>query len=212
MSFSKTLTGFKTLSGLKKMKTRIFIATLLLLLSLTFFGQDTTNLLTPQKAASLLSQPERRWGDFGLGLGLDYGGLIGVKASFYPIPYMAVFASGGWEIVALGWNVGVLGRLFPAGGVKHVRPYVKVMYGVNAAIKVEGWSAYDELYYGVTPGIGMEARFGKMRRSGLNADLNFPIRDGSYFNDLNEIRNNPQIEMKSTPLPITVSIGYHFEF
>lgn len=194
-------------------KYKVILVFTLLLFAGTFYGQDTTNLLlTPKKADSLLSRPERRWGDFGVGLGLDYGGVIGVKATFYPIKYMGIFASGGWELIALGWNVGVMGRLFPAGGPKHVRPYVKVMYGVNAAIKIQGWGAYDDIYYGVTPGIGMETRFGKLRRSGLNVDLNVPIRSGSYFYDLNEIKKDPNITMKNSTLPITVSLGYHFEF
>jgi hypothetical protein len=199
------------------MRTKLSIAILFLLLSLNFFGQDTVRVvnskpITPNEADSLLKRQERRWGDIGIGFGLDYGGLFGVNASFNPIPYMSAFASGGWELIAFGWNVGLVGRLFPAGGPKHIRPYIKVMYGVNAAIKVSGWSAYDEVYCGVTPGVGMEARFGKIRRSGLNVDLNFPIRDGSYFYDLNDVKNNPQIQMKSTPLPISVSFGYHFEF
>jgi hypothetical protein len=198
-------------------KLKIIFTAVLFLLSMNFFGQDTVRVvnskpITPKEADSLLNRPERRWGDVGIGFGLDYGGLFGVKASFNPIPYMAVFASGGWELIAFGWNVGVLGRLFPAGGPKHVRPYFKVMYGVNGAITVSGLSAYDEVYYGVTPGIGMEARFGKIRRSGLNVDFNVPLRSGSYFYDLNEIKNNPAIVMKGTPLPISVSFGYHYEF
>ena len=160
----------------EKIKLRTLTTAVLLMSSLTFSGQDTINLLTPQKASALMERPERRWGDFGLGLGLDYGGLIGAKVTFNPIPYLGIFAAGGWELVGVGWNVGVLGRIFPAGGLKHVRPYFKVMYGVNAATKVQGWGVYDEMFYGVTPGIGIETRFGKMRKSGINPPRQHLIR------------------------------------
>jgi hypothetical protein len=97
---------------------------------------------------------ERRWGDGGVGIGIDYGGLIGVRASFYPVSYMAIFAAGGWEVIGIGWNAGVLGRLLPADGKHGYRPYLKVMYGVNGVTKVSGKAGYDKMFYGLTTGIG----------------------------------------------------------
>jgi hypothetical protein len=68
------------------------------------------------------------------------------------------------------------------------------------------------MFYGVTPGIGIETRFGLMRRSGLNVDLNVPIRSSAYFDHINQMKNDPSIEMKNSTIPISISIGYHFEF
>jgi hypothetical protein len=157
-------------------------------------------------------KPQRRWGDGGIGMGLDYGGLIGVKATFYPIPYMGIFAAGGWELVGFGWNVGCLGRIIPADGKHGVRPYLKVMYGVNGVTKVTGKSEYDKMFYGLTVGIGLETRFGKRKKSGLNFDLNFPFRSPQYFNQISRMKNDSQIKMNSTTIPITISIGYNIEF
>jgi len=165
--------------------------------------------ITPVKTAS---KAERRWGDGGIGIGIDYGGLFGVKATFYPIKYMGVFVAGGWELIGIGWNVGCLGRFVPADGQHGVRPYLKVMYGVNAMMRVTGKSGYDKMFYGVTAGIGLETRFGKTKKSGINLDLNVPFRSPEYFSQLNQLKNDPEVKLNNTPLPITISIGYNVEF
>ena len=186
------------------------------------FGQDNTKLVTKDntqivaKDTVITTKPpvkvERRWGDGGVGIGIDYGGLIGVKATFYPIAYLGVFAAGGYELIGIGWNVGCLGRIIPADGRHGVRPYLKVMYGVNGVTKVTGKSGYDKMFYGVTPGIGLETRFGKKKKSGINIDLNIPIRSPEYFDMVNRMKNDPQIKMNNSTIPISVSIGYNVEF
>ncbi len=163
--------------------------------------------LTKQKPKA-----ERRWGDAGFGLGLDYGGLVGVKATFYPIPYMGVFGAVGWEMIGIGWNVGCLGRLIPANGTHTARPYLKAMYGVNGATKVTGKSGYDEMFYGFTAGIGVETRFGKHKQSGINIDLNFPFRSPEFFDQIARMKSDPELDMTQSPIPIAISIGYNFEF
>lgn len=193
------------------------ICLLFLLLSIviqTVSGQDN-----PQRAiidtttfAKHPVEAERRWGDGGVGIGLDYGGLIGVKATFYPISYMGIFAAGGWEIIDIGWNVGCLARLLPTDGKHGARPYLKVMYGVNGVTKVTGKSGYDKMFYGVTVGIGLEARFGRTKKSGLNLDLNVPFRSPQYFDMIDRMKRDPQLTMKNSTIPIAISFGYNVEF
>jgi hypothetical protein len=154
----------------------------------------------------------RHYVDLGLGFGLDYGGLIGVKAAYIPIPYLSVFAAGGWELIGVGWNVGVIGRISPTGGLQKMRPYAKVMYGVNGVITVSGKPVYDQMFYGVSAGIGLEARFGRSRRDGFNIDLNIPFRSPEFFNELNVIKADPEVEITNDMLPFTFSVGYHHEF
>jgi hypothetical protein len=43
--------------------------------------------------------------DIGLGLGCDYSGL-GIKLSYLPIPHFSLFASGGYAMFELAWNLG----------------------------------------------------------------------------------------------------------
>jgi hypothetical protein len=155
---------------------------------------------------------ERRWGDGGIGLGLDYGGIIGVRASFYPVSYMGIFAAGGWEMIGIGWNAGVLGRLLPADRKHGVRPYLKVMYGVNAATKVTGRDDYDKMFYGITTGIGLEARFGRAKKNGLNLDLNIPFRSPEYFATVDRMKKDPMVKMNNSTIPIAISLGFVAEF
>jgi hypothetical protein len=155
---------------------------------------------------------ERRWGDGGIGFGLDYGGLLGVRASFYPVSYMGIFASGGWELIGIGWNAGVLGRLFPADGKHGVRPYLKAMYGMNGATTVSGRGGYDKMFYGITTGIGLEVRFGRNKKNGLNLDLNVPFRSPEYFEMVDRMKRDPSLKMNNSTLPIAISLGFVAEF
>ena len=160
------------------MKQLYFLFILALFTTFTVSGQENQHgvIIDTTTFAKHPVKAERRWWDGGVGLGLDYGGLIGVKATFYPVSYMGIFASGGWEVIGIGWNAGCLGRLLPADGKHGVRPYLKVMYGVNAVTKVTGKNGYDKMFYGVTVGIGLEVRFGRAKKNGLNLDLNVPFR------------------------------------
>jgi len=149
--------------------------------------------------------------DLGFGLGLDYGGLIGAKATFIPIKHLGIFASIGYHLVSVGWQIGATAYILPKSNLKKIRPYAKIMYGSNRVIVVEGASQYNMNYIGFTPGIGLEFRFGAQASHGLNIDLNFPIGSSEFKDDFDALENNPMIEI-SNPLPIAISLGYHFEF
>jgi hypothetical protein len=155
---------------------------------------------------------EKRLGDAAIGVGIDYGGLIGAKATFNALPHLGIFAALGYELVDIGWNVGVLGRILPADGKRSVRPYLKAMYGANGATKVEGKSEYDKVFTGLTLGIGSEFRFGKSKKWGINADFNIPLRSADFYSTLNKIRQDPQIESIKEPPDFSISAGFHFEF
>lgn len=172
--------------------------------------KDTTVLAVLKQKP--VANPEHRWGDAGFGIGLDYGGLPGVKATVYVIPYMGIFGAVGYDLFQIAWNVGALGRFIPADGTHGVRPYVKIMYGVNGATTVKGMTGYDKLFYGFTPGIGLETRFGKTKKSGLNFDLNFPLRSPEFFFQVNAMKNDPNLTNVTSPIPVAFSIGYQFEF
>ena len=204
------------------MKIRIIFPALVLFICQIAFAQDNTKLVTQDNAkpvtkdTAVSAKPtvkaERRWGDGGVGIGLDYGGLIGAKATFYPVPYMGIFAAAGYELIALGWNVGIIGRFIPADGKHGIRPYLKAMYGVNGATKVTGKSGYDKMFYGFTVGFGLETRFGKKKKSGINLDLNVPFRSPEYFDQIDRMKNDTQIKMTNSSIPITISVGYNVEF
>lgn len=200
------------------MRIRFILFLFIVLSAQVMWAQSKSVLITKDTSATHVTEKKvnrystRRWGDGGAGIGLDYGGLIGVKASFYPIKYMAVFGAVGWEIIGIGWNVGILGRIIPADGKHGTRPYLKVMYGVNGATQVKGKNGYDEMFYGLTVGAGLELRFGKIKKNGINIDLNVPFRSPEFFDMVSRIKNDPQIDLKNDPWPVTISVGYMVEF
>lgn len=146
--------------------------------------------------------------NIGIGLGLDYGGLLGVRYTYMAVPQFGLFGSLGYILVGPGFNFGTTYKFLPD---KRVTPTLGAMYGYNAAIKVVGASEYDKIYYGPSLSVGAEVKTRKNERNFWNFELVAPFRSGKYNDDIDMLINNPNIEI-TKPLPITFSIGYHFGF
>ncbi|MBK9359112.1 MAG: hypothetical protein IPN08_17340 [Bacteroidales bacterium] len=150
--------------------------------------------------------------DIGLGMGMDYGGLVGAKLAFYmPFRQISVFGAGGLQLFGIGWNVGTTFRLLSMKKSRTFRPNIKIMYGINRSTYVDGASEYNAMFTGWTPGIGAEFRFGKKRASGFDVDLNVPIGSDKFKNQINMIESDPQVGTM-IQMPVAISIGYHREF
>jgi len=155
---------------------------------------------------------ERNKFDLGLGLGIEYSGFLGAQLEYAPISHLGIFASGGYFLAGLGWDVGVKAYLMPKIKSKSFRVYATGMYGTNTAIFVLDANEYNKIYLGPTVGAGLEMRFGVKKVNGLNVGLMFPIRAPEYETDIDALKNNPYIENISEPLPVGISVGYHHEF
>lgn len=149
-------------------------------------------------------------GDFGIGVGLDYGGLLGVKFTFIPIDYLSAFFSFGYQFIAPGVSIGLQAHLLPYSKEFTIRPHLNLMFGTNAVIVMIGAPQLNKSYVGFTPGGGFEIRFGQEKRKGFNIDLCFPIRSKEFDEDFNTIRRNPLYTIKS-PTSVTISIGFHVQ-
>lgn len=144
--------------------------------------------------------------NIGLGVGLDYGGLIGVHAGFLADPHFGGFAGVGYALVGAGYNAGVFGRILPEA---RFCPVVSAMYGYNAVIKVEGASQYDRIYYGPSFGAGVEFH----KRSSKNfwrLQILVPLRPQAYQNDMDALKRDPRIEIRAEPPAFGISGGFHF--
>lgn len=150
--------------------------------------------------------------DIGAGFGLDYGGLVGVKFSYMPLPYFSVFGGAGYYLYTLGWNVGINGYILPATTRNVFRPYIQIMYGVNAGTVVIGKSSYNAVFYGFTPGIGTAIRFGDAKRHGFDVNLNIPVRNKKFEDQMDLIKADPAVQDVGEPLPVAFSMGYHISF
>lgn len=93
-----------------------------------------------QSANNLLDQPAKA--NLGIGLGLDYGGLIGARFTYMAIPKFGLFGSVGYVLVGPGFNFGATYKFMSD---KRVIPTLGAMYGYNAAIKVSGGYEFEEI-------------------------------------------------------------------
>jgi len=169
------------------------------------FGQ---NVVTPQKVEEPKVYRDQKI-DLGFGIGLDYGGFIGAKVCYSPFRYIGLFANGGYYLIGFGWQTGINGYFIPRT-TRHVfRPYGKFMFGTNRVIVVQGADQYNKIYTGFTAGIGLEFRFGRYRKHGLNIDLNYPINSAKFNEDFDRLKHTPGIKI-SAYSPVTISFGYHF--
>lgn len=150
--------------------------------------------------------------DFGLGLGLDYGGLLGVQFGYTLIQRLTLFAAGGYNIVGFGWQTGVKGLIIGKTERHVARPYAMAMFGSNTVIIVDGAAEFNEAYLGFTLGAGIELRFGSKKKNGFDVGLVVPIRSQEFWDDWNYFKNNPAYEVTGNPSPLGISMGFHHEF
>lgn len=149
--------------------------------------------------------------DVGAGIGLYYGGFIGPAVQFIPLDHLGVFGSVGYFLSDFGWQLGVNGYIMPKIPSKAFRVFGTAMYGTNASIYIDGADYYNKVYLGPSFGAGIEMRFGRSKKSGLNIQIIYPVRDPQYDTDLDIVKNDPSITVDSEPMSINLSIGYHFE-
>ena len=183
---------------------------LLLAILLSFVFQTS---LRAQKVIKKDSIPVMyRKSDAGIGLGLDYGGIFGVKGVYCPIPNLGLFGAVGLQFGDFGWQLGANGYILPKTSSHDARPYIKFMYGINASTYIyRGSPEYNATFKGATVGAGVEFRFGAKKNHGINLDLNFPFRTKKYQDMVEKIKSDPEIEIKYEPLFFTLSIGFHWE-
>lgn len=144
--------------------------------------------------------------NFGVGLGLSYGG-IGARLSVFPISHFGVFGAIGYNLHKAGYNVGGILRMLPEN---KFCPVLMGMYGYNGVVVVQGADQYNKTYYGPSFGGGAEIRFND-GQTFLNLELLLPLRSEQWSKDVDNLVNNPAIEI-TRPLPVTFSIGYHTKF
>lgn len=146
-------------------------------------------------------------GDFGLGIGLDYGGLGG-RLTYMPVKRFGLFFAGGYAFAGFGYNAGVHLRAAPD---KRVSFIANLMYGYNAAIVVSGAPQFDKLYYGASITAGVMLRSRRDENNFFTIELGVPFRSQAFDNDYTSLRNNPSVRMGPVS-PVTFSLGYHFGF
>ena len=144
----------------------------------------------------------------GLGVGLDYGGIIGGKIEYLPVNNFGLYGGLGYNLLSAGWNVGATYKISPDNKVS---PNLMLFYGYNGVSKVEGASQYDMTSYGVTIGGNLDIKVGTNGNK-LSVGLFIPIRSQKFKDNYDAMKNDPRIELKNELMPIAISIGYNFTF
>lgn len=157
------------------------------------------------KSQKLKPEAEFKKVYFGIGLGLDYGGL-GCKVEYLPIKYVGVFGGVGYNFAGIGLNAGASFKALPDC---KITPTVIGMYGYNSVIVVSGASQYNKTYYGPTAGIGGELKVGR-KSNKLYAAILYPFRNEKFDNDYEALKVNPAVNITQDKSPVTFSIGFNF--
>jgi len=139
---------------------------------------------------------------------LDYGG-FGGRLSFLPTQNIALFGALGYNLNGAGFNAGAQYRFSPD---KPICPTLGAFYGYNAVIVVQGAEQHDKTYYGPNFSFGLEFKAKRKPKNFSTIELIIPLRSDQYSKDFKALEDDPSIEIKSKPLPITISFGYHFGF
>jgi len=147
--------------------------------------------------------------DFGLGMGLNYGG-FGMSLAFAPAPIVSIEGNMGYNLskAVMGGALNI--HVVPKNLSKTYGLAIKTMYGYNAVLITENGGMDDKTFYGLSFGLSNELRFGSRKRSGINIDLIVPIRSDEVEEYRNELIDYGYDMGVLTP--ITISIGYHIEF
>jgi hypothetical protein len=132
------------------------------------------------------SESEYSYFRFGVGNGIDYGGLLGARLTFLPDKHLGIFLSGGYALAGFGINAGVTVKTSPD---KRVSPYFSALYGYNSAIAVFGAVPFKKLYNGFSLGGGVQL---KSRRTPTNYwlfGLVIAFRPTQYDLDYTDLQN-----------------------
>lgn len=142
---------------------------------------------------------------FGPGMGLDYGG-FGAKFEYLPVEKVGLFGGVGYNLLNVGWNVGVTYKIFLSDRVS-INPMA--FYGYNGVSVVKGASYYNKTSLGPTVGVNVDI---KMRESNHKLSLGFfvPFRSQEFKDNYDAMRNDYRVFLDGKLLPVAVGIGFNF--
>lgn len=144
----------------------------------------------------------------GFGIGLDYGGTLGVNLTYFPHERIGIFAGVGNAVSAFGYNIGSTYRLLPKKDKSRFIPYIEVMYGFNAAVLIHFRDKLNRQFDGPTLGIGFEYHHHPEKLNYWAFDVLFPIRSPKVQEYLANLQNTQGILFGDKLMPVLFSFGY----
>jgi hypothetical protein len=143
----------------------------------------------------------------GAGSGFDYGG-IGGKIEYLPIKHIGLFGGIGYNLLSVGWNVGVTYKILPD---KTVSPNLMVLYGYNAVfVGTDNYSKqYEMTSYGVSIGANLDIKIVK-RGHKLSVGLFYPFFSDKFNKNQDKAVNDRMLQIYKKAWPIGFSVGFNF--
>jgi hypothetical protein len=146
---------------------------------------------------------------FGVGFGLDYGGL-GANLTLYPAKNLGLFAGAGYALADAGYNVGVKIRLFSPHNPPKLQFSILGMYGYNTAVKIFNAEELSKLFFGPTIGAGLDLKLKKQSSGYFSFGLFIPIRNEEVSEYIDYLKYDRGVDFSMELLPFAVSAGYRF--
>ncbi|NOQ27661.1 MAG: hypothetical protein GQ564_20040 [Bacteroidales bacterium] len=141
-----------------------------------------------------------------VGLGLDYGGVVGFKLKLNLHDNFGIFGGLGWAFLGYGYNVGAKVNFAPKS---KINPHLQAMYGYNAGIIIDNDSDLSKIFYGGTVGFGIDFKSTK-RKSYWTLGLLIPIRKEEVNEYMDYLEDEKNVEFQADLKPILLSIGFTF--
>ena len=146
---------------------------------------------------------------FGIGLGQPFG-FVGGNLLLYPQRNIGLFAGAGYDLLGLGYNVGVKLRFMKAESNAAVNFYLTGMYGYTAVIKVTNGDQYNKTFYATTLGFGLDIHSRTSGRGYWTVGLLFPMKHSEVNDYITMLKNVYNVKFNNDLLPITFTVGYMF--
>ena len=147
---------------------------------------------------------------YGLGLGIDYGG-IGMNIGWFPMRNLGFSFGAGYAFSGVGVNAGLRARLLSPVKRYRANPFLFLIYGYNAAVYVENKREYNKMYYGLTLGGGVEVRT-RRPHGYFSLGAVVPFLDSDLYDYIDELETYHNADFKNKPQPVNVTIGYRWIF
>ena len=144
----------------------------------------------------------------GLGFGLEYGG-FGANFLYYPDTHFGLFGGLGYAFAGVGYNIGVKLMMCRDQPRHRTLGFAELMFGYNAAVTVKDYAKFDKLFYGISPGIGIDIHTKRDSFRYWSLAFIFPIRPGTFDNYMDELKSKYHIEFEYEPTPVLFSVGFH---
>ncbi|MFL3663349.1 MAG: hypothetical protein ACJ04Q_05050 [Flavobacteriales bacterium] len=144
---------------------------------------------------------------FGLGIGLDYGG-VGINYTTYLQKNIGLFGGIGYSLFEVGFNIGLKGRLISKGNPPTINPFITSMYGKNSFVYIKNATEFNKSFKGISVGGGLDIYFGRKKNGYWTFALLLPVDKSKQENYMDYLKQRYGARFSSNNPPILISIGY----